>query len=64
VKADAAILVKESEILDDALAQKIRPFIEDHGRLERMSQNSAKLSTRNAATVVVETMEKYTTAGA
>jgi len=64
VKADAAILVKESEILDDALAQKIRPFIEDHGRLERMSQNAAKLSTRNAATAVVETMERYTTAAA
>jgi UDP-N-acetylglucosamine--N-acetylmuramyl-(pentapeptide) pyrophosphoryl-undecaprenol N-acetylglucosamine transferase len=64
VKADAAILVKESEILDDALAQKIRPFIEDQGRLERMSQNAAKLSTRNAATAVVETMEKYTTAAA
>jgi UDP-N-acetylglucosamine--N-acetylmuramyl-(pentapeptide) pyrophosphoryl-undecaprenol N-acetylglucosamine transferase len=64
VKADAAILVKESEILDDALAQKIRPFIEDQGRLEQMSQNAAKLSTRNAATVVVETMEKYTTAAA
>src|SRR5437764_9261595 len=64
VKADAAILVKESEILDDALSQKIRPFIEDQGRLERMSQNAAKLSTRNAATAVVETMEKYTTAAA
>src|SRR6185295_18728916 len=50
VKAGAAIVVKESEILDDALAQKIRPFIENHGRLERMSQNAAKLSTRNAAT--------------
>src|SRR5207237_783481 len=62
VKADAAILVKESEILDDALAQRIRPFIEDHGRLERMSQNAAKLSTRNAASAVVETMEKYTSA--
>src|SRR6184192_331962 len=64
VKADAAILVKESEILDDVLSQKIRPFIEDQGRLERMSQNAAKLSTRNAATAVVETMEKYTTAAA
>jgi UDP-N-acetylglucosamine:LPS N-acetylglucosamine transferase len=54
--------VKESEILDDALARKILPFIEDHGRLQRMSQNAAKLSTRNAASAVVETMEKYTTA--
>src|SRR5207302_1310905 len=36
VKADAAILVKESEILDDALAREILPFIEDHGRLQRL----------------------------
>jgi len=27
-----------------------------------MSQNAAKLSTRNAASAVVETMEKYTSA--
>src|SRR5207248_11650904 len=62
VKADAAILVKEPEISDDALARKILPFIEDHARLQRMSQNAANLSTRNAASAVVETMEKYTNA--
>jgi hypothetical protein len=28
-----------------------------------MSQNAAKLSTRNAANVVVETIEKYTGVG-
>jgi UDP-N-acetylglucosamine--N-acetylmuramyl-(pentapeptide) pyrophosphoryl-undecaprenol N-acetylglucosamine transferase len=63
-KMDAAIVLRESEILDDALARKILPFIEDQGRLQRMSENAAKLSTRNAATAVVETMEKYTTASA
>jgi UDP-N-acetylglucosamine--N-acetylmuramyl-(pentapeptide) pyrophosphoryl-undecaprenol N-acetylglucosamine transferase len=61
-KMDAAIVLRESEILDDALARKILPFIEDQGRLQRMSENAAKLSTRNAAIAVVETMEKYTTA--
>ena len=39
VKADAAILVKESEILDDALAQKFVPSSKIMGALERMSQN-------------------------
>jgi UDP-N-acetylglucosamine--N-acetylmuramyl-(pentapeptide) pyrophosphoryl-undecaprenol N-acetylglucosamine transferase len=60
VKAGAAIVVKESEILDDALAHKILPFVKDQGPLQRMSQNAAKLSTRNAASAVAETIEKYT----
>lgn len=60
-KAGAAIVVKESEILDDALVRKILPFIEDAGFLQRMSQNAALLSTRNAASAVVETIERYTT---
>jgi UDP-N-acetylglucosamine--N-acetylmuramyl-(pentapeptide) pyrophosphoryl-undecaprenol N-acetylglucosamine transferase len=60
VKAGAAIVVRESEILDDALGQKLLSFVKDQGSLQRMSQNAAKLSTRNAASAVVETMEKYT----
>jgi UDP-N-acetylglucosamine--N-acetylmuramyl-(pentapeptide) pyrophosphoryl-undecaprenol N-acetylglucosamine transferase len=60
VKAGAAIVVRESDILDDALAHKILPFIGDRGPLQRMSENAAKLSTRNAASAVVETIEKYT----
>ena len=61
-RAGAAIVVKESEILDDALVRKILPFIEDPGFLQRMSENAARLSTRNAASAVVETIERYTTA--
>jgi UDP-N-acetylglucosamine--N-acetylmuramyl-(pentapeptide) pyrophosphoryl-undecaprenol N-acetylglucosamine transferase len=60
VKAGAAIVVKESEILDDALGHKLLPFVKDQGHLQCMSQNAAKLSTRNAANAVVETIEKYT----
>jgi UDP-N-acetylglucosamine--N-acetylmuramyl-(pentapeptide) pyrophosphoryl-undecaprenol N-acetylglucosamine transferase len=60
VKAGAAIVVKESEILDDVLAHKLLPFVKDQGALQCMSQNAAKLSTRNAANAVVETIEKYT----
>src|SRR5437764_1471483 len=60
VKAGAAFVVRESDILDDALAHKILLFIEDRGALQRMSQSAANLSTRNAASAVVETIEKYT----
>src|SRR5438067_1256553 len=59
-KADAAIVVKEAEILDDILARRIREIIDDPVRLQRMSKNSARLSSRNAANAVVETMERYT----
>jgi UDP-N-acetylglucosamine--N-acetylmuramyl-(pentapeptide) pyrophosphoryl-undecaprenol N-acetylglucosamine transferase len=61
-KAGAAIVVRESEISNDALAREIRGFIDDPKRLRRMSENCARLSTRNAAAAVVETMERYTTA--
>jgi UDP-N-acetylglucosamine--N-acetylmuramyl-(pentapeptide) pyrophosphoryl-undecaprenol N-acetylglucosamine transferase len=61
-KADAAIVVKEAEILDEVLARRIREIIDDPERLQRMSKNSARLSSRNAASAVVETMERYTTA--
>src|SRR6266480_2582257 len=47
-KADAAIVVKEAEILDDVLAHRIREIIDDPVRLERMSKNSARLSSHNA----------------
>src|SRR5438876_7834902 len=58
-KADAAIVVKEAEILDDVLARRIREIIDDPVRLQRMSKNSARLSSHNAANAVVETMERY-----
>jgi UDP-N-acetylglucosamine--N-acetylmuramyl-(pentapeptide) pyrophosphoryl-undecaprenol N-acetylglucosamine transferase len=59
-KAGAAILVREAEILDDALARQIRPLIDDPARLRKMSEACARLATRNAAHAVVETMERYT----
>jgi UDP-N-acetylglucosamine--N-acetylmuramyl-(pentapeptide) pyrophosphoryl-undecaprenol N-acetylglucosamine transferase len=61
-KAGAAIVVRESEISSDALARQIRGFIDDPARLRRMSEACARLSTRNAASAVVETMERYTAA--
>ena len=58
--ARPALLVRDSEIVNDALARQIREFIDDPARLRKMADNCARLSTRNAASAVVETMERYT----
>jgi UDP-N-acetylglucosamine--N-acetylmuramyl-(pentapeptide) pyrophosphoryl-undecaprenol N-acetylglucosamine transferase len=60
VRAGAAILLKESELTTDVLAQKIRGLIDQPKQLHRMAQNSARLAPKNAAALVVETMERYT----
>ena len=59
-KAGAAIVVRESEILNDALARQICSLLEEPNRLQKMSEACARLATRNAANAVVETMERYT----
>jgi UDP-N-acetylglucosamine--N-acetylmuramyl-(pentapeptide) pyrophosphoryl-undecaprenol N-acetylglucosamine transferase len=57
--AGAAIVVREAQILDDALASKICGFIGDQARLREMSQKCAKLAPRRAAEAVAKTMERY-----
>jgi UDP-N-acetylglucosamine:LPS N-acetylglucosamine transferase len=52
--------LKESEIAADVLAQMIRKFATDPERLRQMSQQSSMLMPKNAAALVVETMERYT----
>src|SRR5215813_6384306 len=59
--ADAAILVKQSEISGELLARKIRELIEKPQRLQQMAANSARLEPKDAAGRVVKTMEKYIT---
>ena len=59
-RADAAVILKESDIAGDSLGRKIRELIEDADKLRRMSENSAQLAPKNAAALVVETMERYT----
>ena len=59
-RAEAGIILKESEIAEDLLARNIRELASDPARLLRMSENSAGLAPRNAAALVVETMERYT----
>jgi UDP-N-acetylglucosamine--N-acetylmuramyl-(pentapeptide) pyrophosphoryl-undecaprenol N-acetylglucosamine transferase len=59
-RAEAGVILKESDLAGDLLARKIRELISDPGNLLRMSENSARLAPKNAAALVVETMERYT----
>src|SRR3989440_2395643 len=59
--AQAAILLKESEISGELLARKIRELIESPERIREMSANCSPLAPKNAAGLMVTTMEKYTT---
>ncbi|MFL6583125.1 MAG: undecaprenyldiphospho-muramoylpentapeptide beta-N-acetylglucosaminyltransferase [Chthoniobacterales bacterium] len=56
---EAAVLLKESEIVDDVLARLIRNLLGDRPRLERMGQKTRALAPQDAAALVVETMERY-----
>jgi UDP-N-acetylglucosamine--N-acetylmuramyl-(pentapeptide) pyrophosphoryl-undecaprenol N-acetylglucosamine transferase len=60
VRAGAALLLKESELTAESLAQKIRELIENPNQLRRFVEASARLAPKNAAALVVETMERYT----
>lgn len=60
--ADAAVLLRESELGSDLLARKIRELISDPARLHRMSENAKKLAPTDAAERVVKAMEKYSNA--
>ncbi|MFL6589704.1 MAG: undecaprenyldiphospho-muramoylpentapeptide beta-N-acetylglucosaminyltransferase [Chthoniobacterales bacterium] len=60
VRAGAALLLKESELTSELLAQKIRELIDDAEKRQRFAEVSARLAPKNAAALVVETMERYT----
>jgi UDP-N-acetylglucosamine--N-acetylmuramyl-(pentapeptide) pyrophosphoryl-undecaprenol N-acetylglucosamine transferase len=60
-RAEAAILLRESELSGELLARKIRELIENPELIERMSANCSRLGPKDAAGCVVTTMEKYTT---
>lgn len=61
-RADAAIMLREAELSGDLLGRKIRELISDPTTLQRMSENSQRLAPKNAAGLVVDTMETYTQA--
>jgi UDP-N-acetylglucosamine--N-acetylmuramyl-(pentapeptide) pyrophosphoryl-undecaprenol N-acetylglucosamine transferase len=59
-RAEAAVLLKESELSGELLARKIRELIENPEQIQRMSANCSRLAPKDAAGRVVTTMEKYT----
>ena len=60
-RAEAAILLRESELSGELLARKIRELVENPELIEGMAANCARLGPKDAAECVVTTMEKYTT---
>jgi UDP-N-acetylglucosamine--N-acetylmuramyl-(pentapeptide) pyrophosphoryl-undecaprenol N-acetylglucosamine transferase len=60
-RAQAAILLRESELSGELLARRIRELVENPELIERMSANCSRLGPKDAARCVVTTMEKYTT---
>ena len=60
MRADAAVMLRESELAGDLLARRIRELLADSETLQVMGRNAAALAPKNAAALVVDTMEKYT----
>jgi UDP-N-acetylglucosamine--N-acetylmuramyl-(pentapeptide) pyrophosphoryl-undecaprenol N-acetylglucosamine transferase len=60
VRGEAAVMLRESDLSGDLLARKIRELIGDPHKLHRMSENCGRLAPKNAAELVVDTMERYT----
>jgi UDP-N-acetylglucosamine--N-acetylmuramyl-(pentapeptide) pyrophosphoryl-undecaprenol N-acetylglucosamine transferase len=60
-QANAAILLKQSDISGESLARKIRELIETPQRLQEMAASCARLTPKDAAGRVANTMEKYAT---
>src|SRR5499425_1705924 len=59
--ADAAILLKQSDLSGELLARNIRELMENPQRLQQMSANCARLAPQDAAGRVANTIEKYAT---
>jgi UDP-N-acetylglucosamine--N-acetylmuramyl-(pentapeptide) pyrophosphoryl-undecaprenol N-acetylglucosamine transferase len=59
VRADAAILLKESQLSGDVLARHLNDLVGNGARLTTMSENSARLAPKNAAETVAATVEKF-----
>ncbi len=58
-RADAAILLKQSDLSGESLARNIRELVENPQRLQQMAANCARLAPNDAAGRVANTIEKY-----
>jgi UDP-N-acetylglucosamine--N-acetylmuramyl-(pentapeptide) pyrophosphoryl-undecaprenol N-acetylglucosamine transferase len=59
-RAQAAVLMKESELSGDLLARQIKELIGDKQKLRRMSAGSSRLAPKDAASLIAATIERYT----
>ena len=59
VRANAAILLKESELSGDLLARHLNELIGNAPRLRDMAASSARLAPKNAAEIVAATVERF-----
>lgn len=59
VKAKAAFMLRESELTEDSLGKTILELLSEPQLRAAMSAAAATLAPKNAASVVVETMERY-----
>ena len=59
VRANAAILLKESELSGDLLARHLNDLIGNAARLSKMAANSARLAPKNAAEIVAAAVERF-----
>jgi len=57
--ADAAVILKESEIADDVLGRRINALLATPARLQEMGKNAFRLEPGDAASRVAETIERY-----
>ncbi len=58
-QAKAALLLKESELIDDLLGKRIQQLLSEPATLRTMSAAAAALAPKNAADLIVDTMERY-----
>ncbi|MGH7938838.1 MAG: undecaprenyldiphospho-muramoylpentapeptide beta-N-acetylglucosaminyltransferase [Chthoniobacterales bacterium] len=59
VRANAAVMLKEAELIDDLLGKKIQQLVSEPETRRTMSVAAAALAPKNAASLVVDTMERY-----
>jgi UDP-N-acetylglucosamine--N-acetylmuramyl-(pentapeptide) pyrophosphoryl-undecaprenol N-acetylglucosamine transferase len=62
VRDGAAVVLKESDLSGDLLAQTIKNLAGDEAKLKGMAGNARKLAPHDAAGMVATTMERYSNA--
>lgn len=60
-RANAAILLKESDLSPEMLSRKIKELLANPEELRQMSESSARLAAKDAAARIAATIEKFTT---